>query len=191
MNTKSYFLAFIVCGVCIAGIVMASHLHAQTAGETAKTQLSFSGLGKDQEIRFFVSTKHAHFGAAFLRFEVEVSNQPQPEAKIRLCINASMIVPQVEKEWGHHVGEQITRPLSPEDLQTLENFLTSYRAKGAVPPPSSSGHPAMEFNLITNRMAKEGFIRPDIDKREFYNPSEEAERDFIKNFIGFSEPGSN
>ena len=45
----------------------------------------------------------------------------------------------------------------------------------------------MEFDLITYRMAKEGFMRSDIDKKEFYNPSEDAERDFIKNFIGYRE----
>jgi hypothetical protein len=190
MNTKTYLLALIVSSLFLAATGMTSPLQAQTE-TTTKTPLSFYGLGNDQAIRFLVNAKHTHYGAAFVSFEVEVSDQPQPEAKIRLCINASMIVPQVEKEWGHHVGEKVTRSLTPGDLQTLENFLTAARARGALSPPALSGHPAIRFSLITQRMAKEGFKRSDIDKNEFYNTSEEAERDFVKNFIGFNESGSN
>jgi len=185
MNTKTYLFTLIVGSLCIAATGMTSPLQAQTDHPT-KTPLSFYGLGNDQAIRFFVSTKHTHWGA-FLCFEVEVSDQPQPVAKIRLCINDSMLIPQVEKAWGHHAEEQVTRSLTPADLQTLENFLTIHRARGALAPPALSGRPAMEFDLITYRMAKEGFMRSDIDKKEFYNPSEDAERDFIKNFIGYRE----
>jgi hypothetical protein len=165
---------------------MTSRLQAQT-DKNAKMPLSFYDLGNDQTIRFFVGAEHTRFSAAPLCFEVEISSQPRPEARIRLYINASMLIPKVEKEWGHHVEEQVTRSLTPEDLQTLENFLTIHRARGTLPPTALSGHPAMEFDLITKRMAKDGFMRPDIDKKEFYNPSEKAEQDFIKNFIGFRE----
>jgi hypothetical protein len=174
------------CRLLILGLLgIASSLPAQ-AGETAQTPLSFYGLGNDQAIGFDVGTSHAHFGAAFLSFTVEVFDQPQPEAKIRLRINASMIIPKIEKEWGHHVGETVARSLTPADLQTLENFLTVHRAKGAVPPPTLSGSPTMEFDLITYRTDKDGIKRPNIDKKEVYPVSKEAERDFIKNFIGFN-----
>jgi hypothetical protein len=188
-GSKTYLLAAIVSSVCLAATGPISLLQAQTA-EATKAPLSFYGLGNDQAIGFDVGTRHAHFGAAFLSFTVGVFDQPQPEAKIRLRINASMIIPKIEKEWGHHVGETVTRSLTPADLQTLEKFLTVHRAKGAMPPPTLSGPPTIEFDLITYRTDKDGVKRPDIDKKELYPVSEEAERDFIKNFIGYSEPSN-
>lgn len=35
-------------------------------------------------------------------------------------------------------------------------------------------------------MAKQGFKRAEVGQKEFYNPSEEAERSFIKSFISFN-----
>jgi hypothetical protein len=184
MTAKNFFLVLTVGSLLLTMPDITSPLHAQT-DTASKAPLSFHSLGNDQSIRFSVWTDKPQ-----ACFDVEVSTQPQPQAKIRLCISASMQIRKAEQVWGHPAGEQITRSLTSADLQTLENFLTASRARGELPPPALSGHPAMEFNLITNRMGKEGFIRPDIDKKEFYAPSEEAERDFIKNFIGFSESGS-
>jgi hypothetical protein len=184
MSTKTYLFALIASGLFVAATGMTSPLQAQ-ADTTTKKPLSFYGLGNDQEIRFSVCTNHppASFG-------VEVSTQPQPQAKIRLLMNSSMQIIAAEKIWGHPAGEQVTRSLTPADLQTLESFLTAARSRGSLPPPALSGRPAIAFARISYHTIQNGFKHADIDRKEFYTPSEEAERDFIKNFIGFSEPNS-
>ena len=183
MNIKTYLFALIASSICLA-TGMDSPLQAQT-DKTSAAPLSFKNLGTDQAIKFFVSAKHTPFSVAPVVFEVEISGQP-PEAKIRLLINASMQISEAEKAWGHHVNEKITRSLKAEDLQTLENFLNDHRAKGALARPSSTTSPAMEFDLVNYRMAKEGFKHSEVGQKEFYNPSEDAERSFVKNFIGFN-----
>jgi hypothetical protein len=178
MSTKASFLVGIVSSVCLVAISTLSLLHAQT-DQASRTPLSFYGLGSGQEIRFTVYTNYppASFG-------VEVSAQP-PQAKIRLLMNSSIQIVAAEKIWGHPAGETVTRSLTPADLQTLETFLAAHRAKGAVQAPALSGQPAMAFTRITYRTNEQGHLHADPDRKEFYPVSEQAQRDFIKNFIGF------
>ncbi len=111
--------------------------------------------------------------------------QPQPQAKIRLYMSSSIQIEEAEKIWGHPAGEQVTRSLTPVDLQTLESFLTAHRAKGVVPPPAVSGNEAMTFEQSTYRPNREGHLHADIDRNEYYPVLDAVQRDFIKNFIGF------
>jgi len=159
---------------------MISLLQAQS-NHGARTPLSFYGLSSDQEIRFSVYTNHPPAA-----FDVEVSTQPQPQAKIRLRISSSFQIITAEKIWGHPAGEPVTRSLTMADLQTLEKFLDVHREKGAVPPPALSGSPAMSFERVTYRKNEEGNLHADPDQIEFYPVSEAAQQDFIKNFIGFN-----
>jgi hypothetical protein len=174
-----------VGSLCFVATWAISPLGAQT-NETSKAPLSFYGLGKDQEICFTVYTNHppASFG-------VEVSAQPQPQARMRLEMNASYVIGAGEKIWGHPAGEQIIRSLTPADMRTLQNFLTSFQTKGALPPPALSRQPAMAFWRNTYRINQEGHRYADTDRKDFYPVSEVAQRDFIKNFIGLNESGSN
>ena len=185
MNTKNYFFPLIVGSVCLAATSTISLLQAQT-DHIAKTALSFYGLGNDQEISFSVCTNHPQAS-----FDVEVSTQPQPQVKIRLCLSSSVQIVTAEKIWGHPAGEQVTRSLTPADLQTLEKFLAAHRAKGEVQPSALSGQPTMAFTRVTYRTNQEGHLHADTDRKEFYPVSEAAQRDFIKNFIGFHESNSN
>jgi len=178
MNAKIRLFFLTMYSLFVAVISATSQLQAQNT-KPDKPPLSFYSLGKDQQIRFFVFTQHPP-----AQFHLEVSTQPQPQVKIMLDLTSNPASADNEKLWGHPANEWISRPLAAKDVQTLENFLTTFRARGEFAPAASSGHPAMHFELITKRKAKEGFMRSDIDKQEFYNPSEEAMRDFIKNFIG-------
>jgi hypothetical protein len=174
MNARTFVSVLILGGFCL----LTGSASVLLANENATTTLSFDGLGNDQAIRFFVSAEHTSFSVAPVRFEVEVSGQSQ--VKIRMWINASMRIPEAEREWGHHVNEPVTRALQPGDVQTLQNFLAAHRARGSLPTRGS------EFDLVTYRPNKEGINHADIDKKEFYNPVSAAERkDFVKNFIGF------
>ena len=180
MNAKSYFFAIIGISMWLPATGTISLLQAQTA-DTAKAPISFLSLGNGQEISFSVYTNHppATFG-------VEVSTHPKPQAKIRLIMNSSLQNIAAERIWGHPAGEQVTRPLTSADLQTLENFLAAHRAKGAVAPPALSGRPAISFERVTYRKNEEGNLHADPDRKEFYPVSEQAQQDFIKNFIGFN-----
>jgi len=175
MSAKPFF-AFLNVIICFFSQTAMASLQANIA---SKTPLSFFDLRNGQSIRFCVCTDKPP--ASFL---VEVSSKPQPQVKIQLLVTATFYLRKVEKMWGHHAGEEVTRPLTPEDLQKLEKFLMAYRSKGRAEAPASSGKPMMVFEFVVTRTNKEGFKRPDVDGSEFYNCSKELERDFVKNFIG-------
>jgi len=162
----------------VTPIILPLQVQANTA---PKPPLSFYNLGNHQEIRFSVySNQHPH-----AEFYLEVSSQPQPEIKIQHSLTSYEEDADAAKKWGHPAGEWVTRSLTPKDMEVLEKFLTTFRARGAHPLSRTGEHPAMNFCLVTKRMDKNGFTSSGNGQTESYNPSEEAMRDFIKNFIGY------
>ena len=140
--------------------------------------LSFYKIGPKQCILFETST-WSKFGKA--GFIIEVYSSPQPRAVIRLQLNASMIIADAEKAWGHRINAPVDKILTEADLKYLDSYLTAYRANG-VQDNLSITSPGWEEFSLREKLADGGLI---CLKKEYYKPIKGIDTEFIKRFTGF------
>ena len=179
MNNKTCLLTWLAGTLCFALVSMAPLRRVQAESPT-QMHLSFRDLKTDQEIRFTLYSKNP-----WSAFNVTVIAQPKPKVTIELRHSSNVRLRGAEKLWGHPAGELVTRTLTPADLQVLEDFLATYRAKGAVPSPGNPKNPTMAFERYTYSTLPNGHLHADPDLREFFPLSEETQQKFIHDFIGF------
>jgi hypothetical protein len=174
-------------------IVLLSLLSLATSSHLfgGETPLSFESLHENEAIQFSVNGAPKRGGSQHFQyigrmiFDITVHSYPRRSATIVLPINATMIVPVVEKVWGHKIGQKVEKPLTSDDIAYLDSFFSRYQAKGEITPDLHDPRGWMGFDFLKFFGPKSGDWGR--IKTQCYPLDPELDAEFFRRFIGIQD----
>lgn len=151
-------------------------------------EISFFALWPDEEISF-------NAGFEPVVFHIDVETVPSPHARIYLEPRASLVPAEVEKAWGHKMGQSVEMALTARQLLMAEDRLLHIRSVGVpVRRPDDNLFCDFEFmrKVLHEERTKDG-LRTWWDwegiryERYFWRDTDDGERKFLRDFVGLKQ----